>query len=317
MIEENTVLVLGAGSNVDYGFPLGNDLSLNICSQIKKNGDILNVLEVMGYEREEVNSFGKALNDCGLSTIDAFLANQSKRNPRYVEIGKAAISMNILQKEVHAQLFDSPPGEHWYQHLFDRLNCDITEFGEHQLSIITFNYDRSLEYFLHTALSNNFSNVGDEVIAENLNRIPIIHFYGSLGKLEWQNYDLPVMPYQSLKKGITEDIARSIGETAHSNQIIGERLFEKNQRDSHKLLRNAKHIYFLGFGFHPENVRVLMPSEFRIKGLRGTAKNMLASTKKEMSQQLKMTNFSDEYKKECFPDMTVYEYLRTDPNVFL
>jgi hypothetical protein len=41
----------------------------------------------------------------------------------------------------------------WYEKLF-QLMADGGDFGNNQLSVVTFNYDRSFEAFIFTALQN-------------------------------------------------------------------------------------------------------------------------------------------------------------------
>jgi len=44
----------------------------------------------------------------------------------------------------------------WYQYFCDKLNTSFEEFDQNKISIITFNYDRSLEHSLFTALKNSY-----------------------------------------------------------------------------------------------------------------------------------------------------------------
>ena len=50
---------------------------------------------------------------------------------------------------MHDNLFPPrAPSDHWYALLANQLEIGTDRFGENKLSIVTFNYDRSLEHYL-------------------------------------------------------------------------------------------------------------------------------------------------------------------------
>jgi len=59
-----------------------------------------------------------------------------------------------LPYEDEEKLFQNDPlrGGGWYEYLFGKLKATFEEFGQNKLSVITFNYDRSLAigYALHS-----------------------------------------------------------------------------------------------------------------------------------------------------------------------
>ena len=74
-----------------------------------------------------------------------------------------------------------PDGKDWYEYLSVKLNSSFEEFGENKLSVITFNYDRSLEHYLLNSLINLHGKTCDECV-KALAQIPIVHVYGQLGE---------------------------------------------------------------------------------------------------------------------------------------
>ena len=67
------------------------------------------------------------------------------------------------------------------------------EISKNKLSIFTFNYDRSLDYFLYQSVLSNF---GEAVASKNpAANIEITHMYGRLGKLPWQTGSDAVRPW--------------------------------------------------------------------------------------------------------------------------
>ena len=192
-------------------------------------------------------------------SIDAFLARRGSQkvseeisSPTFSEIGKAAIAYQLMQCEDEAKLL-SDHDDHWYQHLWSRINDSLEEFGSNQLRIISFNYDRSLEHYLLMSLQNAFG-VTAERAGEELRKIPFLHVYGQLG-------GLPEMKFQGL------DTRRYISNALASSQIAsaasGIRVIDEHRDDdeifaqAYGLLANAQRICFIGFGFDDTNVRRL------------------------------------------------------------
>lgn len=272
MITKPTVFVLGAGVSMPYGFPSGKQLVEQICeaTQVKTSltspipddsrylisrENIQNIL-FDNFGKPETQKFGNALFLSHQVSIDAFLEHRQE----FTEIGKLAIALFILRKEMEAELFSFENRyKGCYQHLFSKLNTGWEKFKQNKVSFITFNYDRSLENFLFTSLQNTYSKSENE-IAEQLSEIHIIHVHGSLGKLKWQ--EAKGIPYGTLDEytplnrlkfntKLALDASRQI-------KIITENRsnFEEFQ-SAFKLLSEAERIYFLGFGYHPTNIERL------------------------------------------------------------
>lgn len=160
----------------------------------------------------------------------------------------------------------------WYDHLFGVL-CDGTPFDEvdkNMLSVITFNYDRSFEQYLFIALKNSY-NKSDKECAEKLNKLPIVHVYGSLGELPWQSGtpdQSRSVPYDS------EGTAVYIRRGAENIKIIPEITRDTDEFvQARNLISKASRLLFLGFGYHPTNISRLFPESVRIipKHVKGTS----------------------------------------------
>ena len=128
--------------------------------------------------------------------------------------------------------------------------CPFSDFGKNQLTFITFNYDRSLEHFLYTALIHKYGKTTEEVAAI-LNDIPIIHVHGILGKLPWQISGTNASrPYNNLSG------AKEIQSAADQIIIVSEGEDTSAEfQEASNLLKSANRIYFLGFGYNDNNLR--------------------------------------------------------------
>lgn len=141
MIRKRVVLILGAGASLPFGFPLGNGLLSRIFG-LGSGNIYYDFLLRSGFDPNLISNFQRDLKLSGRSSIDAFLEN----NPQYVNVGKAAIAVLIASGETEGNLFNPDNGENWYKYLLELLLSGLgpTEISGLNLSIITYNYDRSL-----------------------------------------------------------------------------------------------------------------------------------------------------------------------------
>lgn len=268
MITEETVFILGAGASKPYNYPTGHELRLNICRNFVKDiKEYAGQIDELQLEKLvfEASKFTESFLNSSTPSIDLFL----ERNQNYSILGKIAIVINILKAEHNSNLhLDND--QDWYSYIFHRMTNDLTApdsynyFGSNKVTFITFNYDRSLEHFFYESLSNSFSSIPKENIVKQLKQIPICHVYGELDKLPWQEGKIK---YKANKNFQTIMFMKD------NIKIIQER--EKEPiREIELALRNAKKIFFLGFGYAEENLEVLrIPNLINIDNKRtyGTA----------------------------------------------
>ena len=76
----------------------------------------------------------------------------------------------------------------WYPILFRELDFRQPELPPVISGIISLNYERSLEHFLHETMMRTFEGELREAATEKLADIPIVHVHGLLG-------DYPAVPY--------------------------------------------------------------------------------------------------------------------------
>ena len=83
MIENSTVLILGAGASTPYGFPTGEELITGILRGLNSNPQKSRLMDA-GFESAEINKFRVDLKGSKTFTIDAFL----EYRPDMAKIGK-------------------------------------------------------------------------------------------------------------------------------------------------------------------------------------------------------------------------------------
>ncbi len=248
MIQIPTVLILGAGASRAYGYPSGTELKNLIIERLRNENseDFKSLCRFINQPRK-IPPFREALEYSGLSSVDAFL----ERRPDHIFVGKVAMAQVLIAYENTQELFipDKPEEKSgkWYEYLFEMLDAPPKGFPKNQLSVITYNYDRSFEHFLITALKNNY-DCGESEAAKIVKSIPIIHLHGNLGDLPFHG-SKNERPYRS-------DVNLDNIKLATENiKIVSEAVKDDPEfQKARYVLSNAKRVIFLGFGYHDDNV---------------------------------------------------------------
>ncbi len=283
MINIETVLIIGAGASKPFGFPIGRELVDEICSRIENQGSLFELLG-QDYSISSIEQFAHKLRRSGEDSIDAFLEYQDEPA---VNIGKTAIAAVLLPYEVGDNLFTSNE-PNWYQHLWAQLRAPFEDFEKSKISIITFNYDRSLEHYLFTVLKNKYHGKSDDECAKKLGNIPIIHVYGKLGPLSWESTQkkeaISYVPYNSMN--LNHDHSEEMIEwyrhewtkkAASSIIVLHESNTESQEfKKAREIIRKAQQLFFLGFGYHEANLTRLGGSDIlrQPQKVQGTAYNL-------------------------------------------
>jgi hypothetical protein len=280
--EDTLVLVLGAGASFEIGMPLGSTLKHQIAEALSfssrldstSRGDdrILKSFQIAGLDLRmaETAPFLKAAEQIknGMPqapSIDNYI-DSHRSDPIIAICGKLAIVSCILAAEQKSKLWvsgnniynriDFPSVENtWFNRLFYLINegCqrDDVERRLERLKIISFNYDRSVEHFLHNSFKNYYEMSEQEATAA-MNCLDIFHPYGTVGNLPWSRQP------ESIEYGGTAEYKTLL------NLAKGIRTFSEgtDEADSNiakirTLLASSGRLVFLGFAFHPLNIELL------------------------------------------------------------
>jgi hypothetical protein len=277
MLTKKTVLVLGAGASKPYGFPTGLELSEIISLQFQQGQNTFENLRNLGHAPAVMAAFRNEFYKSGRNSVDAFLEHRKD----LIEIGKLAIAATLVPKESEEPLFAYQ--DSWLRLLYNNMNASFDEFGKNTLSIITYNYDRSVEHFLMTALENSYGRKAIDCF-QVLKTIPIIHLHGSLGPLPWQvESGEPNRPYHFAYNNDLLKIAQQ------HIKIIHEDIQDGRDADfelAKKLLNDAEQILFLGFGYNPINLERLKIKEIDPNGksIIGTSIGLGEADKREVAR---------------------------------
>ncbi len=250
------VLVLGAGASHAYGYPLGGELRQRILAIQPGEAISSGIISIAESQEPHIilDDFQNTFRESMFYSIDAFLARRSE----FSEIGKRCIAHILLSCEKRELLFSESPGkDHWYQYLLNRyLKVDWDDLDFSDLSIITFNYDRSFEQFMLGALQAAYGKSSEQTV-EKLKTLRIIHVYGTLGS----TYPGKHSPYRNY--GETSSQPQWTYRAAKSIRVIPESRNTNSLEllDARDTLAKADGICFLGFGFDEINVERLAEGE--------------------------------------------------------
>jgi len=176
-------------------------------------------------------------------------------------MGKVAISLGILdaEKSSHFREDVKDPQQDWYFYLYNRLTRNLTaqnsypDFPRGNIAFITFNYDRSLEYFLFNSILHSFQGMDSAQAIELMQQMPITHVYGQVGGLDWQDaraktkYGSEIQDFSQIDLlPITKDL-----------YVVHEERTNPQLEKAREEIRKAERIFFLGFGYADENLEVL------------------------------------------------------------
>jgi hypothetical protein len=271
MIPKKTVFVLGAGAHCPYGFPDGGKLIRDMVdtlpsAEANENGFVKCAWQlggqVHGGLRRGLVELRKALEFSGHQSIDSFLRTH-RDNSLFVDVGRWLIAWLLLPHEFRFRFsrLEGKPGrtddQDWMSYLFSRMlkgciNSPEEFLEKNNVGFATFNYDRTLEYFLTWKLYNSFPHLTMTDAWGLAQRIPIVHVYGSLG---------PFDPTQTQRLGSLHSsivAARSGSVRLMYDERTNETTLEQQLKN---LFADAHKVVFLGFGFDPDNIHALKLKE--------------------------------------------------------
>jgi hypothetical protein len=183
MINSRVVVVLGAGASQPYGFPIGKQLKAAVLElqNHQSTHPFRKSFEIGRYDPKLFEAFVSELSRAPFDSVDAFL----EARPEFVDIGKHAIAFVLIRKETVNALLD--PGidkqGNWYKYILQLMLDDgLDQLQSNKLSIVTFNYDRSLQQYLIMSLMSAYALTFDKAAAE-LKFLKIIPVHGQLGTL--------------------------------------------------------------------------------------------------------------------------------------
>jgi hypothetical protein len=279
---KRTIFILGAGASCPYGYPSGARLRDLICSGrgfMGHHNEYVNKDPRNRATELDLTRFTQAFDRSHIKSIDLFMS----KNPKLAPVGKYTIAFEILRSEKescfaeHAKRCQQQReraassgekreylegtadfiGGDWYSCIYNRfLERQVAQdgppdFSDGEFAFVTFNYDRSLEQFFYESLRNSFTEVPEDHIVRSLSRLKILHAYGQIVPLKWQNGEAGVeYKPQQIDEQLLQKAAANI-------KTIYEQKDSAELNEARELLARAEQVFLLGFGYAPENMNIL------------------------------------------------------------
>jgi hypothetical protein len=276
--------VIGAGASSEAGLPIGRGLADIVASRLDfrfkekswdtKFGDtdIIDLLQSITRTWEEIEPYlqaAKRIKEGVIlsNSIDSFI-DVHKDNEKIQLCGKLAIAKSILEAERESKLYLNKDNsdfadvvglkQTWFFDFFRNLNDGVRkpeiERIFDKVSFVVFNYDRCIEHFLHQALQRHFGIEESDATAV-MERLRIFHPYGTVADLPWQN-NREGVPFGHIANRATMKLMASRIKT-YTEQVEDDGVL----KEIHDEFTSADTLVFLGFSFHPQNMKLLSPGK--------------------------------------------------------
>jgi hypothetical protein len=281
MIRSKTTLIVGAGASCELGIVSSDELLLKIGQSFDfsrlgsetqtRDGLLLSqylgkLAARIGRSEEDVHRAAERLRIASRMgrSIDTVL-DQHDTHPLIAACGKLAVVHFLAQSEAKSILRLTPRmagdlpiqgTETWLYQLGQLVTSGVprsqVEKCFDELAIVAFTYDRSIEHFLPHAMVMAFGMSLQEAQAIVAARLRIIHPYGTIGRLPWQPGDGAELEWGAENPWNIHNLAaglRTSGEIMRDAQAL---------MQMRAMVAGAKRIAFLGFGYQPQNMDMLI-----------------------------------------------------------
>jgi hypothetical protein len=271
LIDTETVLVLGAGASVPFGFPTGAELRQKLCLEMRAGHSIHELLRDSGQDTSLIGRLCEEFERSGINSIDAFIAFR----PEYQKLGELAIAAALVPLEDYSKLMNvggKQGNSDWYQLLWNEMLAGVSEpkdVLQNKVRFITFNYDRSLEQYLLYAIRHTFE-LDQNAAFDVLRQIPIQHVYGSLGNYHPEDG----FRYERYKKSALLEVLSNATQTIKTVPAV------RGPIDpiSVEWLSKAQRVFVMGFGFDATNCsRIGLTEACSLSSRKTTPREIFAS----------------------------------------
>ena len=276
MFSQPIVFVVGAGASAEFGMPTGAEMNARIAQALNFNtapnrtviGDraVFDMLAIrFGTEFKKYHAAATelAVRIGEFDFIDEALQWFSA-TPEIVLIGKVEIVRQILLSERGGCLFNAQNPELIRSDNYEQtwlpsfLSMAMGSLKKEQareafrnVTIINFNYDRTIEHFLVSRLRTNF-NLDSNEASGVISNLKMVRPYGSIGPLPWR--ERGGVPFGA---EIKTDYERLFALSGNVRTFTEQNLSDDLRGEITSAINAARTVVFLGFGFHQQNVALL------------------------------------------------------------
>jgi len=157
---------------------------------------------------------------------------------------------------------------------------DFANFAQNPLTIVTYNYDRSIDAYLRRSLITLYDRTEADVEV-TMKKIPIIHLHGQLGTLK----DNPYVQHRPDSPSYLEALKRAKEGIKIIHEVDGADS-DPEYTKARNAIREAHKVIFLGFGFGRENLKRLKMRESISDPIYATAFGMTDVERRTVSAEI-------------------------------
>jgi hypothetical protein len=251
---------VGAGASWPYGYPLGPEL-YNRARALTPSSNMWQLIRHAKIaEADTITAMLDDMRDHPAPSIDAYLLTRQDRKG-FVQIAKAMIALLMAQAVMAAEEHRVSRVEDWLEKVFAEMAAGAATWQDfadgNAVSFVTFNFDSVIEKRLRQELQRQYRGQSAFDADRALKRIPIIHVHGILPGLP--GLPIEANPMHDLNPEWIEWTAKAANEI----NIIHDNCDEGIRQSGCAAVREAQVVCFLGFAYHPDNIRRLeLPKNF-------------------------------------------------------
>lgn len=266
MFRRNTVLVIGAGAGVPYGFSTGRGL-LGKGRQL--DAEAVRALTEGTVSYAAAQRLLASMVASYEPSIDAMLEHRMD----LVLDGTRLMAALLLEEELAASSTFHDPEIDWMSLVFHEMSrgaAGVEAVAANPVSFITFNYDRYIEHRLAHGLSSRY-NVDLLTCYRAMEQLPIVHLYGSMGPLvdprtfgSRRAERFHAIPLGAPVERDVNNVGLAMANAENSIVVVHDARAGSQEFDrAHRLFTDAEVVFFLGFGFGEVNVARLELNRIR------------------------------------------------------
>lgn len=340
MLKRDTTFIIGAGASYNIGFPLGDNLRDQIIDLLRvddthnrinfRDGTIGRIVQDKAAREGGTGDWparaaayrqaAATIRD-GLPfarSIDSFL-DGLRGQPEIEFLGKLAIATVILRAESNSPLafrkveaVNSAEIQENYlrallaswhselgQILYDGHTVETIDHVFDHAAFIIFNYDRCIEEFLTISLMRRFAIERNKAMAL-VARCQIIHPYGRVGAFQHGEAHIPFGRFDDDQLVEVADGIRTFTEAMED--AVGDTVKD--------MVARAEVLVFMGFGWLPQNMRLLQVGE-RVTNAHdvfattmGLAKGETDVVADQLDEILRRSDYTADYENDKLPSAT-------------
>jgi hypothetical protein len=247
--KENVVLVVGAGASVPYGYDAAANMTKGIIEHSRdENSKMCKMVRLAVKGDPDPHQLGRALDLSDEESIDAFLERECNRV--YRDVGRACIAWYMLHQEAAVLRKAVIAEEDWIKILINRLRQDVrtpSQLALNRVRIITFNFDYLIERRWRSVMVHGMRLQGKE-LDDACNSLEVIHVNGCMTAAQ--------TPTRRLREfGDDFDYGYVKACYPHIGLFHDERQGDEACDKAADALFESNVVAFLGFSFHPTNLR--------------------------------------------------------------